>query len=87
MAVARLPTLRTRLKALGYPAELPAAAVERASIRGRQRLFLGTIESLPDIAAEHGLSAPATLVFGETVRVLHGDATGVFENDQLDADA
>jgi len=69
MAVGRLRELCEGLKAAGYPEDCPAAVVERATTP-KQRTFRGDITTLPDIAVENKVKAPAVIVVGEVVRVL-----------------
>jgi uroporphyrin-III C-methyltransferase len=63
MSVGRLAVLMEAMVAAGWPADWPAAAVERASQPG-QRSLRGTVGSLARLAAEHGLAAPAVIVVG-----------------------
>ena len=71
MAVARLPELSAALEAAGYPRELPAAIVEKATHGGAaERVFRGSVLSLGAMAAAHAVRSPACLVLGHTVNVL-----------------
>lgn len=66
MGVATLPTLCEQLVAHGMPAGTPAAIVERATLPG-QRCITGTLRSLPALAAEHRVKAPALVIVGDVV--------------------
>ena len=83
MAVGRLRELCDRLVAdAGYPESCPAAIIERASCPD-QRVILGALDSLPDLSETYSVKAPATIVFGEVVRVLHGDQQGIVEGLEM----
>jgi len=66
MGVKVLPRLVERLEASGHPANLSAAVIEKASSE-HERVFTGTLRELPQLVAEHGVSAPATIVIGHVV--------------------
>jgi len=70
MGVASLPVLASRLVAHGLPADTPAAIVERASMP-QQRTVAGTLGSLPALAKQQGVKAPALILIGGVV-ALHG---------------
>jgi siroheme synthase len=77
MAVGRLRELCARLQSTAsYPPSCPAAIIERASL-ANQRLIVATVGTLADIADAHDVQAPATIVFGDVVRVLHGNTSGL----------
>ncbi|MBA8882340.1 siroheme synthase CysG [Dokdonella fugitiva] len=64
MGVAGLETLRERLLAHGRAAATPFALVENGS-RESQRVVLGTLGQLPDVANTHKVCTPALLILGE----------------------
>lgn len=66
MGVATLSTICTQLIVHGMAAETPAAIVERATMP-EQRCLVGTLASLPDLAANHAVKAPALIIVGEVV--------------------
>lgn len=45
-----------------------------------QRLLLGTVKDIPDLAEEHAMKPPSTVVFGEVVRVLHHGEGGLIDS-------
>ncbi len=70
MGVSRLGQLTESLMAkAGYPGSLPCAIVESASL-ARQRVTMGTLETLAAEAERVGVCAPATLVLGNAVLTL-----------------
>jgi uroporphyrin-III C-methyltransferase/precorrin-2 dehydrogenase/sirohydrochlorin ferrochelatase len=64
MGVAGLERIRDRLVAHGRAASTPAALIENGS-REQQRVVLGDLASLPQLAAAHGVQSPALLIVGE----------------------
>ena len=78
MAVKRLPELGAALCAAGYPADLPAAIVEKATHHhgggggggGGERVFRGEVRTLAAMAAANAVQSPAVLVLGHVVNVL-----------------
>lgn len=56
----------------GYPDDCPALVVEQASCP-RQRVVIGDIADIADLVERHEIKAPATIVFGNAVRVLYPD--------------
>jgi len=78
MAVGRLPELCAGLQERGYPSTCPAAVVERAGCPD-MRVLVGSIASIARLAAEHEMRPPSTIVFGDVVRVVHGDFEGLCE--------
>lgn len=79
MAVGRLGDLCARLISdASYPITCPAAIIERASCPD-QRLVLGTISNIASMAEQYKVRAPATIVFGDVVTVLHGDKQGLVD--------
>lgn len=70
MGLGGLAFLCRSLVAHGLAPATPAAVVERATTPG-QRVAVGTLESLPELARAGGFQPPALVVVGEVVR-LHG---------------
>jgi uroporphyrin-III C-methyltransferase/precorrin-2 dehydrogenase/sirohydrochlorin ferrochelatase len=64
MGVAALARVRERLLAHGRDAATPFALVENGS-RPSQRVIVGTLGELPEVAARHAVVAPALLIIGE----------------------
>lgn len=70
MAVGRLRALCGRLATLAkYPVDTPVGIVERAGCPD-QRTVVGTLDTIADLAEEHGVRPPSTIVVGEVVNVL-----------------
>lgn len=70
MAVGRLRELCDSLANLaGYPRSTAVAIVENAGCPS-QRTLVGNMEDIADLAAEHNVRPPSTIVVGEVVRVL-----------------
>ncbi|MGH2869981.1 MAG: uroporphyrinogen-III C-methyltransferase [Solirubrobacteraceae bacterium] len=63
MGVRQLPQISQRLIAGGRVGSEPAAVIERGTLPG-QRVVAGTLASIPAVAAEAGIQAPAISVFG-----------------------
>ncbi len=68
MGVKGLPLICERLVAHGLPRDMPAAAVQRATLAA-QRVLTGTLATLPGIAAREKLEPPALVIVGEVVRL------------------
>ncbi len=66
MGVGMLPSHCAALIAHGRAASTPAALVENGTTP-RQRIVVGTLETLPAKAAEAGIRPPALLIVGEVV--------------------
>ena len=64
MGVAELAHLRGNLLAHGRAADTPFALVENGS-RPEQRVIVGTLARLPEIAREHAVVSPSLLILGE----------------------
>jgi len=64
MGVAGLETTRDQLIAHGRAASTPFAIVENGS-RPEQRVIVGTLAELPEIARLHSVRSPALLILGE----------------------
>lgn len=66
MGVGTLPVISTQLQAHGLPGDTPAAIVERATQPG-QRTITGTLATLPELAKQHEVRAPALIMIGTVV--------------------
>lgn len=66
MGVGALATICNELVAHGLPAHTPAATIERAT-RVDQRATVGTLATLPALAAQQGVKAPALIFIGGVV--------------------
>lgn len=63
MGVAAMPRIFEQLALHGWTADTPCAIVEWATY-ARQRTVTGTLQTLPDAAAEAGIGAPSVIVVG-----------------------
>lgn len=68
MGLVGLPTLCAKLIEHGLPADWPAAIVQQATTPN-QRTYIGTLATLPQLAAEAGLQAPTLVIVGEVVKL------------------
>jgi uroporphyrinogen III methyltransferase / synthase len=66
MGVKSLPRISQKLIENGMRPDMPAAAIQWGTTP-RQRTIVGTIATLPDLAAEAKLTAPALTIVGEVV--------------------
>ena len=66
MGLANVERICDHLKAHGMRADMPAAIVERGTLAD-QRVFSGTLETLPDIARTEQPRSPSLIVVGEVV--------------------
>jgi uroporphyrin-III C-methyltransferase/precorrin-2 dehydrogenase/sirohydrochlorin ferrochelatase len=64
MGVGALGALRDRLVEHGRAASTPFALVENGSLP-TQRVVVGTLGALPEVARLHGVGTPALLILGE----------------------
>ena len=64
MGVSGLERLRDKLVGHGLPASTPFALIENGSLP-QQRVIAGTLATLPVLAREHAVQAPALLIVGE----------------------
>lgn len=78
MAVGRLRSLCERLVDMaGYPKDTPVGIIERAGCPN-QRVVIGDMQTIADIAEKHNIQAPSTIVVGKVVNVLlEKDETGM----------
>jgi uroporphyrin-III C-methyltransferase len=67
MGMHNLVPLTTALARAGLDADTPAAVVERG-FSPDQRSVVGTLATLPDLAARADATSPAVIVVGEVVR-------------------
>ncbi|GIZ13101.1 siroheme synthase CysG [Pseudomonas sp. NCCP-436] len=66
MGLVGLPEICRQLVAHGRPGVTPAALVQQGTTQN-QRVFTGTLESLPQLVAEHEVHAPTLVIVGEVV--------------------
>lgn len=70
MAVGRLGELCDRLiNMAGYPSTTPVAIVERAGCPD-QRTVVGNMETIAELAKQHNVKPPSTIIVGDVVNVL-----------------
>jgi uroporphyrin-III C-methyltransferase len=67
MGMHNLVPLTTALNRAGLADDTPAAVVERG-FSPDQRSIVGTLATLPDLAARAGASSPSVIIVGEVVR-------------------
>jgi len=73
MAVGRLRKLSFNLCHMAkYPKDTPVAVVEKAGCP-EQRTLVGTLHTIADLAEEHQIKPPSTIIVGEVVNVLHAE--------------
>jgi len=77
MGVGTLPVISAQLQAHGLAGDTPAALIERATLP-EQRTVVGTLATLPQLARQHDVRAPALVVIG-TVVTLHAQLGGGLE--------
>jgi uroporphyrinogen III methyltransferase/synthase len=70
MGVRQLPAIVAHLQAAGRPTTEPAAVIERGTLPD-QRVVTGTLESIAEIAEQHGIRAPAISLFGPVAALSH----------------
>ena len=66
MGVGTLPTICAQLMRHGLAPDTPAALIERATLP-EERTVVGSVQTLPELAVQHGVRAPALIVIGTTV--------------------
>jgi uroporphyrin-III C-methyltransferase/precorrin-2 dehydrogenase/sirohydrochlorin ferrochelatase len=70
MGLENVERICSSLKAHGRDPATPAALVEKGTL-AEQRLFVGDLDSLPGIIAEHEVRAPTLILVGEVVALHH----------------
>ncbi len=83
MGVKRLPAIMQELSRHGLDAQTPAAIIEKGAMPS-QRVFVGTVETIAQIARAHDIQPPAITVIGD---VVHLRDAGVAWYDGLPAEA
>jgi uroporphyrin-III C-methyltransferase/precorrin-2 dehydrogenase/sirohydrochlorin ferrochelatase len=68
MGLAGVRTLCAQLVAHGRGPDTPAALVQQGTLPS-QRLYVGTLASLPDLVECHDVQAPTLIIVGEVVRL------------------
>ena len=68
MGLTGLPIICRELMAHGMASETPAALVEQGTT-AQQRVFIGNLETLPDIVRTAEVHAPTLIIVGEVVRL------------------
>lgn len=68
MSVGRLSAITSALIAHGRPTHTPAAVI-RWGTTDQQETIVGTLETIAEAVAQAGLTAPATLIVGDVVRL------------------
>ena len=89
MGMAELARLRSNLLAHGRSADTPFALIENGS-RPEQRVIVGTLDRLPEVARQHAVVSPALLILGEVAALakrLHWFGTTPLGTDTRPADA
>jgi uroporphyrin-III C-methyltransferase/precorrin-2 dehydrogenase/sirohydrochlorin ferrochelatase len=89
MGVAELDTLRGNLLKHGRAADTPFALIENGS-RPEQRVIVGTLDGLPEVARLHAVVSPALLILGEVAALaerLHWFGATPLGTDTRPADA
>ncbi|CAN0164538.1 unnamed protein product [Pylaiella littoralis] len=79
MAIGRLEELCEDLVRRSYPRDTPVAIIENASTP-RQRVIKGNVDTISEVARGLKVKAPATIVVGEVVSVLHGPEQGLLSD-------
>jgi uroporphyrin-III C-methyltransferase/precorrin-2 dehydrogenase/sirohydrochlorin ferrochelatase len=81
MGLVGLPSICQQLIAHGRAASTPAALIQQGTTRN-QRVFTGTLETLPQLVAEHEVKAPTLVIVGEVVQLR--DKLAWFEGAQAE---
>ncbi|MEJ2095174.1 MAG: uroporphyrinogen-III C-methyltransferase, partial [Gammaproteobacteria bacterium] len=68
MGLHTIPVLSRELIAHGLAGEMPVALVQQGTTR-EQRVFIETLESLPDLEHREELKPPTIIIVGEVVRL------------------
>lgn len=75
MGVTGLETISARLQAAGLPGDTPAALVYRATWPN-QKIYRGTLGTLPTVARDNKVKPPTLIVIGSVVRLMKRHAAG-----------
>lgn len=70
MGMRRVATIVDGMLAAGYPADLPACAIQNGTLE-TQATVLSTLAALPQSIADAGLGSPGMLVIGDVVKLAH----------------
>jgi uroporphyrin-III C-methyltransferase/precorrin-2 dehydrogenase/sirohydrochlorin ferrochelatase len=68
MGLNGLPVICRQLQAHGVPPSMPAALVQQGTTH-KQRVFIGTVGTLPDIVARERPKPPTLIIVGEVVQL------------------
>ena len=68
MGLVGLPSLCEQLLALGMKADMPAALVQQGTTP-EQKVYIGTVESLPELVKKHKVKAPTLVIVGDVVQL------------------
>jgi len=68
MGLKGLPVISRELQAHGMPADTPAALVQQGTTH-QQRVYTGTIATLPEIAAQNQPKPPTLIIVGDVVQL------------------
>ncbi|MGV8892126.1 MAG: uroporphyrinogen-III C-methyltransferase [Burkholderiaceae bacterium] len=66
MGLGALAEIAQQLIAHGMPASMPAAIIEKGTT-SNQKVFTGTLETLPDLVRTLGLKSPCLIIIGQVV--------------------
>ena len=69
MGITGLSTISERLQAAGLPGATPAALIYRATCP-EQRIYRGTLATLPEMARQNQVKPPALIVIGSVISTL-----------------
>ena len=75
MGVTGLDIISARLQAAGLPGDTPAALVYRATWPN-QKIYRGTLATLPGVARDNQVKPPTLIVIGSVVRLMKKHAAG-----------
>lgn len=68
MGVSQLDLIRSRLQDHGHDASTPCALIEQGSMP-HQRTLIGTLDTMPVLARQHNIAAPAVLIVGDVAQL------------------
>ena len=80
LSAGMLDELRENLLAGGYAANTPAALVYKATWQEEQA-FVCTVDTLPQIAKEHGITKTAIVLVGEVIAHSHYERSRLYAPD------